>query len=375
MLGVIPTAVILFTAFLAWLVTRYRSKSKQSDFPLLLIYEGVGFLGSGILGSFDYDVSLNISTNIGAFVGYIKSPDTNYVLIGCGVFFTILGITLWQSLRKRVYVLNMLGRVKHEISDMRTVDSLRLKDYQLKETVLDLRWAANDVNQQTWGHAKSQIEEYIGEFSARSDGSTVCFTGMAPIPFEVYAGTCMTGHTIKRFFEYKRSEDSYYELVDKGSCSPVGWLKREKVSTPTASISTGDDSSEIVIAVSISQTILDCDLTQFDCPKVRLAMDNPKDNFITSITQLRDCVDRTIELIMETKEVYPSLVRIHLVSAVPSCYAFELGCKLGHLDNRFPEIVVHHYASTASPKYRYGIVVTGVDKGNLVINSVLFAGL
>ena len=92
--------------------------------------------------------------------GYIKSPDTNYVLLGCGIGLIIFGIILWHSIGTRIYVLNMLGKVKHEISDVETINSLKLKDYQLKETVLDLRWAANDVNQQTWEKAKAQIEEY-----------------------------------------------------------------------------------------------------------------------------------------------------------------------------------------------------------------------
>lgn len=369
MLALITTAVMLFIAFLAWIIVKNINKSKQSDLPLLLIYEGIGLLGSGILGSFEYNFFLNINTKIGAAFGYIKSPDTNYVLIGCGIVLIILGVIIWRSIRKRVYVLNMIGKVKHEISDVETVNSLRLKDYQLKETVLDLRWAASDVTQQTWEKAKAQIEEYIGEFSARSDASTVCFTGMAPIPFEVYAGTCMTGHTIKRFFEYKRSEDTYYELIHKRTHSPMLWLKSKKIPALTGSALTGDDSAEVDIAISITQTVQDSDLTQFVCPKVRLGIDIPKDNIITSISQLRDYVNKTNELIIELKKTYPNLKRIHLVSAVPSCYAFDLGCKLGHLDNRFPEIVVHHYVSTATPKYKYGIVVTGENKGNLVINN------
>lgn len=374
MLSLIITIAMLFIAFLVWIIVINASKSKQSALPLLLIHEGIGLLGSGILDCFDYSLFLNIKTNIGSAFGYVKSPDTNYVLLGCGIILIILGVILWHSIRKRVYVLNMLGKVKHEISDVETVNSLRLKDYQLKETVLDLRWVANDVNQQTWEKAKAQIEEYIGEFSARSDASTVCFTGMAPIPFEVYAGTCMTGHTIKRFFEYKRSEDTYYELIHKHIVSPMRWLKNKKIPTLTESILTGDNSAEVVIAVSITQKVQDSDLTQFNYPIIRLGIDNPKDNIITSIIQLRDYVNKTNELIIELKNIYPNLTRIHLVSAVPSCYAFDLGCKLGHLDNRFPEIVVHHYVSTASPKYKYGIVVTGENKGNLVINNELVAG-
>lgn len=121
MLGLIITVAMLFIAFLAWIIFKNTSKSKQLELPLLLIYEGIGLLGSGILGCFEYNLFLNINTKIGAAFGYIKSPDTNYVLLGCGIVLIILGIILWHSIRTRVFVLNMLGKVKHEISDVETV--------------------------------------------------------------------------------------------------------------------------------------------------------------------------------------------------------------------------------------------------------------
>jgi len=374
MLNLIITIVMLFIAFLVWIIMINVSKSKQTALPLLLIHEGIGLLGSGILGYFKFDFFVNIDTKFWSAIGYIKSPNANYVLLGCGLVFIILGIILWQSIRTRVYVLNMLGAVKHEISDVKTVNTLGLKDYQLKETVLDLRWAANDVNQHTWEKAKAQIEEYVGEFSARSDASVVCFTGMAPIPFEVYAGTCMTGHTIRRFFEYKRSEDIYYELEHKCTSNLMKWLKNRKTPVLIESVLTGDDSTEVIIAVSITQIVQDSDMMQFNFPKIRLGIDNPKDNAITSIEQLKDYVNKTSELIIQLKKTYPNLKRIHITAAVPSCYAFDLGCKLSHLGNRFPEIIVHHYVSTATPKYKYGIVANGENKGKLVINNELVAG-
>lgn len=366
MLNLIITIVILFTTFLVWIIMITVSKSKQAALPLLLIHKGIGLLGSGIIGYFEFDFFLDIDTKFGAALGYIKSPETNYVLLICGIGLIIFGIILKHSLETRVYVLNMLGKVKHEISDVKNINSLKLKDYQLKETVLDLRWAANDVNQLIWDKAKTQIEEYVSEFSARSDASILCFTGMAPIPFEVYAGTYMTGHTIKRFFEYKRSMDTYYELINKNISSLMKCINNKRIPTLTETVLKGDDSSEVVLAISITQIVQDSDLTQFNYPIIRLGINYSKDNIITNIVQLNDYVDKTNELIIKLKSIYPSLKRIHFVSAVPSCYAFDLGCKLGHLDNRFPEIVVYHYVSTAMPKYKYGIIVTGENKGSLV---------
>lgn len=370
MLSLVIIIAMLFLAFLVWIIVMNISKSKQMALPLLLIHEGFGLLGSGILECFDFNIALHINTGFVNASGYVKSPNTNYVLLGCGIALILFGIILWRSIGTRIYVLNMLGKVKHEISDIRFLNALKLKDYQVKETILDLRWEANDVNPQTWKKAKTQIEEYVNEFSARSDASTVCFTGMAPIPFEVYAGSCMNGHTIKRFFEYKRSEDTYYELIPKCNFSPIERMKNKKIPALTESVLAGDDSAEVVIAVSITQTVQDSDLRQFNCPTIRLGINNPKDNAITSITQLKDYVDKTDKLIIKLKDIYPKLSRIHLVCAVPSCYAFDLGSKLGHLDNRLPEIMVHHYVSTATPKYKYGIVVTGENKGNLQINNI-----
>ncbi|TEB08355.1 hypothetical protein Psch_01918 [Pelotomaculum schinkii] len=110
MLRLIITIAILFLAFLIWIIVININKSKQSALPLLLIHEGIGLLGSGILGCFEFDFFLNINTKIGAAFGYIKSPDTNYVLLGCGIALMIFGIILRHSIRTRVYVLNMLLR-------------------------------------------------------------------------------------------------------------------------------------------------------------------------------------------------------------------------------------------------------------------------
>lgn len=369
MLNLIAIIVVMFLFFFVWIFTIAIIKSKQLELPLLLIYTGIALLSSGTLGYLDYDLFLDINTEIGSIFGYIKNPETNFVLLGCGITLIVLGTILWHSLRKRIYILNMLGKIKHEISDVKTINSLRLKDYQLKETVLDLRWAAIDINQQKWEQAKTIIEEYIVELSARSDSSTICFTGMAPIPFEIYAGRCMYGHTVSRFFEYKRSEDSYYELTHQPFCSSIKWPKNKNIPILKNSTIKGDNSAEVVIAVSITQSIQDSDLVQFNCPIIRLGIDNPKDNALTSIMQLKVYVNKTNELIIGLKNAYPDLTCVHLVCAVPSCYAFDLGCKIGHLDNRLPEIVVHHYVSTSSPKYKYGIVVTGENRGNLIINN------
>ncbi|OPY58718.1 MAG: hypothetical protein A4E56_03355 [Pelotomaculum sp. PtaU1.Bin065] len=117
MLSLIITIAMLFIAFIVWIIVINASKSKQTALPLLLIHEGIGLLSSGILGCFEFDFSLNIDTKFGAAFGYIKSPDTNYVLLACGIVLIILGIILWHSIRTRVYVLNMLGcRYSHYLT-------------------------------------------------------------------------------------------------------------------------------------------------------------------------------------------------------------------------------------------------------------------
>jgi len=98
---------------------------------------------------------------------------------------------------------------------------------------------------------------------------------------------------------------------------------------------------------------------------------------MASSPQLPDNIETRKEINLEITQscldngghYIPRLIRVNLVSAAPSCYAFDLGCKLGHLDNRLPEIVVYHYVSTATPKYPYGIIVTGKNKGSLVIKN------
>jgi len=164
MLRLVITIAMLLLAFLVWIIVINTSKSKQTALPLLLIHEGFGLLGSGILDCFEFDISLNIDTKFGIASGYVKSPDTNYILLGCGIVLIIIGIILWRSIRTRIYVLNMLGKVKHEISDIRSVNALKLKDYQVKETILDLRWAANDVNRRHGKKQKHRLRNMLMSF-------------------------------------------------------------------------------------------------------------------------------------------------------------------------------------------------------------------
>jgi hypothetical protein len=361
MIQILIVVALAIVFFGIWLLIKVRQKTAQNNIPLLIICEGAGLLTGGILSCVDLNIIVEIDSSFAELSGYIQSPKPNYFLYATGILLILLGVILWHSLNQRVYVLNMLGRVKHEISDIKHVCDLKIKEYQLKETILDARWAFDRVTKASWDKVKLQIEEYMKEFSARADAAQLCFTGMAPIPFEIYAGSCMTDQRVTRYFEYLRRDDKYYELTKKSKKNSQ-WPELKKA----PSVDT-NQASEVTLVVSITQSVQKADLAQFVGPIVQLSLDSPIDNVIVYQQQLNKYIEVACNEILSIKDCNQDINRINLVGAFPSCFAFDLGCHLNHLDNRIPEIISYHYIASESPKYTYGIAVTGRNRGTLFL--------
>ena len=301
------------------------------------------------------------------------STKADYLVFFCGLAMVFIGIWCYCSVRDRIFVFNMFGlSVKKEISDRENIKTLRLSDYKVKETIIDIsdiyqmgterdskgKRIENDANKLIC----NRIEAQCKQFSNRSRERKSCFTGMAPIPYTILAGTYLTEGNTRRYFEYRKSNNSYYELRTKRKLL-------EKFQSIDAAFpeETDQNASEIVVAVSITKNILDKDLEQFSSmPVVRISVENPKDNLIESLPQL----DTYTELIMKTfekiKGKYLEIHVIHLVASVPSCVSVELGKKIYSSTNRIPSIIAYHYVTNSNPRYPFGIYVTEDNKGKLV---------
>ena len=67
------------------------------------------------------------------------STKADYLVFFCGLAMVFIGIWCYCSVRDRIFVFNMFGlSVKKEISDRENIKTLRLSDYKVKETIIDI---------------------------------------------------------------------------------------------------------------------------------------------------------------------------------------------------------------------------------------------
>jgi len=289
-----------------------------------------------------------------------------------GLILIILGIVLNLALKQRVYVLNMYGiATQKDIDESKALKELKLVEYKVKEQVIDFVQFFNNgttmepkINQMICKH----IENATSKFSAKvAEQKETCFTGMAPIPYTVYAGTFLESAKINRYFEYNnRNGGCYYELKKKIKKKEQNSLQSLNLSFPQT---LNHGVSEVVLAISISHEVKESDLAQFSTDVVHISLSNPQDNIIKYSQQLNNYIDEIYEAIeTKLKSNYPNLQMIHIVASVPSCVSLEIGKRIGLRTNRVCDIVVHHYVSSSNPPYVFGLYVNGSKKGQLYHN-------
>ena len=298
------------------------------------------------------DKIIDLIASLFNIVPYVE-PKTDYVQLFIGLLLLVFAFIHRNTIQNKLYILNMQGSVRHFVTCDKYLKDLNVADHQAREIIIDTGWAQENfrsMNKSQWKSLKSQIEDILIAFCNKDYKKS--FTGMAPIPITIYAGTCYKNQEITSYLEYNNSTDSYVEL------------RKSKI-YPNLTCTTQDssESDEIVVAISITAQISDSDLAQFKYPIVSITCPNCDDNKITSSLQLQNYVDTIAEHLEALSK--QGIKRIHLLCAMQSCLAFALGQRLAHMQNRLTEIVSYHYVKSETPCYVKGIVVSGVNKGKI----------
>lgn len=293
----------------------------------------------------------------------------NYIIrIIVGIILIIIGILYRMKINERIYILNMYGvAVQKEIDDVKAIKDLNLSEYKVKEQIIDFIsfFDGSSMKQNMNSKICRQVEKSSLKFSTKvTNQKHACFTGMAPIPYTVYAGTYLESAKITRYFEYCNANGGYYYELKKASKKEKAQIPDLKLIFPSSPLY--PNASEIVLAISISHEVRNQDLSQFAMDIVTLSLDKPKDNVIRYTQQLnsyKQTIYRCIETDLISK--YPNLKTIHIAASIPSCMSIEIGKSIGVRTNRVPDIVVHHYISSNNPPYTFGLYVSGSKKGQL----------
>ena len=358
--NVVIAIVLIVIATAAYFINLLRGKEEDSvSYTLLstgvsLIVSGIPAISDTVVDAIFQLLSLQTPANEG---GYSFRAILGFVLI-------VLGVALKVNLKKRIYVLNMYGiAAQKDIDEPKALADLKLAEHKVNEQIVDFAQLfdrGTAIKKETNRAICEQIENAATKFCARAtEQEKTYFTGMAPIPYTIYAGTFLETAKIGQYFEYDVRDGKYYSLTSRKNGD---WesLNVTFPQNPDASV------CEIVLAISISNKVRDADLSQFSTDIVHLALNTPKDNIITDIKQLEEYkseIDDVIQNKLTAK--YPNLKTIHIAASIPSCVSVELGKIIGMRTNRMVDIVVHHYISSNSPCYVFGLHVNGSKKGNL----------
>lgn len=358
------TIALIAVALISYIVSSCLHKEEKT-ISYTLIAAGVTLMLSGV-PTFE-ELILGIVANLLNFK-LVAAEGEYWVRIIAGLALIVLGIALVFKIKKRIYVLNMYGiAAKKNIDDPKSAKDLKLAEYKIKEQVVNFTpfFEGNAMTQKMNNSICEQINEETKRFSAKaSEQKESCFTGMAPIPYTVYAGTLLEEAKIYRYFEYNNKSNGgyYYELKKaknkKGKTYPkLNLTFPEKPDTAA---------QEVVLAISITHNVRDEDVSQFNTDVVRLSLDKPEDNIIKFKQQLEN-YKSIIQNVLETEltDTYPQLRVIHIAASIPSCMSIEIGKTIGLKTNRLKSIVVHHYMSSMDNPYTFGLYVNGDKKGQL----------
>lgn len=360
-IAILFIAIAVFTYFVNWIKGREENSVSNTLITTgcLLIASGVPSLADIIFNGIFQMLSIQLPANEG---GFLFRALIGLVLI-------VLGIVLKCNLKKRVYVLNMYGiATQKDIDEPKAIKDLRLVDYKINEQIIDVVQLFNSgkaIDQKTNQVICKQIENITKKFSAKAaDQKNTYFTGMAPIPYTVYAGTFLESAKISRYFEYDAHNGGHYYSLKKASYKKIkkGWDKLN-LNFPK---NIDHNAKEVVLAISITHKVTDADLSQFSTDIIHLALNAPKDNTIKYLEQLYEYKKKIDDVIqIELTDKYPKLEIVHIAASIPSCVSIEIGKIIGLRTNRMVNIVVHHYNESNTPRYVFGLYINGPKKGEL----------
>ncbi|WP_242297558.1 SAVED domain-containing protein [Bacillus cereus group sp. BfR-BA-01382] len=288
------------------------------------------------------------------------ATDVNYIQLVTGVAFVALGIWFIYKLKNRIYILNINGYADHRIENNQK--SLGLNEFDFKEREIEFvkRFTKAQDNSMEQNVVPEIIEELVFKIEAfKNESANVKrgYTGIAPIPFILYAGKLFNGHKINHFYERNKLKQDYYKLANKKKNFEELTLQTNLQALSSIS------ATEAILKVSLTFDISTHDTSQFgsNVPVVDLKVDETKENIIQGKDQLEEYVKVVYETIRKINQSNPSIQRVHLLIASQSCLPFELGKLLD--DTSMPEVISYHFVN---PRYKWGIILNKHNKGTFV---------
>ncbi len=357
--------LIIFFILVGLVIKSFINKKKEEGFSNLLLMTGFSMIITSFGTLLDKLITLcailkSDSDQVSNIV--LHSGEINYIQLTVGVFLILVyfGLKYYNSNKK--YIVNIKGYDFSKNIENNHKD-IGLSNFEFKEREIDFSSIFNNGSDDIMTNKVilEILKQKISSFKIESEEFKRGYTGIAPIPYIMYAGTLLRRVKIDEYYEYNKLDgQKYFKLKDK-----IYFFKKE----PDLKLKTNLDEldkniSEIVISISVTSSITESDFLQFNgIEAVELAIDQPGDNKIKSKHQLEKYYKKIYDTILKLDKSLSNLNKIHILYAGQSCLALEIGKIIE--ENRMPEIINYHYNSQSSYKYPWGLVLNGHNKGGL----------
>jgi len=360
-IAVIFIVIIVLIVGMIFTVNFFFSNKKEQGVSTILITSGLSLTISSFgntwtnINRLFATIILSESSNDAIKINSAFS-ETQWVQLTVGIILILSGIYLLYFIKNKLFILNLNAYYDNRIESNNK--ALGLATFEFKEREIDLvRHYKKGVTENTIKEFLEIIEEKTNSFVLESEGFKRGYTGIAPIPFVMFAGTYLQRKKINEYFEFDKIEtEEFYKLKNSNKYPP---LQIDK-SFENKRIKT----KEFVIAVSLTKKITDEQMNQFkDVEKVEIYIHNPKDNLINCKDQLIEYAQIIVNTIEEISTL-GSCGKIHLLISSQSSLALEIGKRIDN--QRMAEVICYFFDIKQKNNYPWGLVINGENKGELI---------
>lgn len=346
------TFVVLASMIIIFGVAEYIGKIIEPD-----ISTSFGIVMAGlelVLASFPSVLDEIVGLFSFSLTGKPLNNDVNKWSLIAGVILIIVGIYIWKYMRDRFYILNLLGLYsQREISEKKNIKTLKLNDFKVRERIIDfVKVFKMGVDEQTNNIIINTISDGCNTFKERSKEFDIGFTGTAPIPYTMLAGTYLVDCDIKEYFEWNREQDCFKSLLNTKKKKYDSLIVKEPDNK-------NSDSKSVIVAISTTRRVLLEQLSDFaNQDVIEIYLENCQDNNIISVRQLYEYRKIVLDELEKIGTDYPDLAQINLVASIPSCLSLEIGRMIAQNNNRMKKIVSYHFVHQGEKLYPFGIVIS-----------------
>ena len=360
--GTMVLFILVLSFGIYFFIKFLRDNKKEEGFASVFIATGVELVVTSFGSNFDkfmqFWVILQNNASVKDFLTMAnQSSNVNVPQMIAGILIVGVGIWFIKHVKERMYILNINGYFDKRIEEH--YKELGLDKFEFKEREIDLfQYLKADINETRVEEMVKLIKRKVDAFRNESKEVKRGFTGIAPIPFIMLAGTYLKRISFDDYFEFDKVETESYVKLEEGKNYP-------ELKDMTDYSKVNSNVEDVVISVSTTVSIQKEQLKQFkNCEFIMLSVPNPKDLTIRYINQLKEYKNAVIETINRLPEHFPNLKRIHLTCATQSCLVLEIGKNLEHYRNY--QVICYHFDAQKEKKYPWGIVMNGSQQGKLV---------